>query len=183
MQFNSIWLIDKNQSGATASGQSGPRSDGNVVVLNIPQSYSITWTSQSDCLMSYGGHSLGGSYPFAEMQSVYSTPPADWANCFGVEGTCILFSYILNRGSSRSVVANLLNCDAVVSEFELQVVLLRSLSDNSAWETYEHLKSSPPCYRLNSSFTLLQRVWFSLVWFYGISTFVGYLTPNPFLCK
>ena len=24
-------------------------------------------------------------------------------------------------------------------------------------------------------------VWF--VWFYGISTFVGYLTPNPFLCK
>ena len=24
-------------------------------------------------------------------------------------------------------------------------------------------------------------VWFG--WFYGISTFVGYLTPNPFLCK
>ena len=27
----------------------------------------------------------------------------------------------------------------------------------------------------------LSMVWF--VWFYGISTFVGYLTPNPFLCK
>ena len=29
-------------------------------------------------------------------------------------------------------------------------------------------------------------VWFGLVWFigfYGISTFVGYLTPNPFLSK
>ena len=29
-------------------------------------------------------------------------------------------------------------------------------------------------------------VWFGLVWFggfYGISTFVGYLTPNPFFCK
>ena len=28
--------------------------------------------------------------------------------------------------------------------------------------------------------------WFGLVWFggfYGISTFVGHLTPNPFLCK
>ena len=27
--------------------------------------------------------------------------------------------------------------------------------------------------------------WFDswLVGFYGISTFVGYLTPNPFLCK
>ena len=24
-------------------------------------------------------------------------------------------------------------------------------------------------------------VWF--VWLYGISTFVGYLMPNPFLCK
>ena len=24
-------------------------------------------------------------------------------------------------------------------------------------------------------------VWF--VWFYGILTFVGYLMPNPFLCK
>ena len=26
------------------------------------------------------GHSLGwGSYPYAEIQSVYSTPPTDWA--------------------------------------------------------------------------------------------------------
>ena len=24
---------------------------------------------------------------------------------------------------------------------------------------------------------------FGLIWFYGISTIVGYLTPNPFLCK
>ena len=24
-------------------------------------------------------------------------------------------------------------------------------------------------------------VWFSLAWFYGISTIVGYLMPNPFL--
>ena len=26
-------------------------------------------------------------------------------------------------------------------------------------------------------------VWFVLVWFYGISTFVGYLMPNPFYTK
>ena len=25
--------------------------------------------------------------------------------------------------------------------------------------------------------------WFGLVWFYGISIFEGYLTPDPFLCK
>ena len=32
-----------------------------------------------------------------------------------------------------------------------------------------------------------RKTWFSsygwLVGFYGVSTFVGYLTPNPFLCK
>ena len=35
----------------------------------------------SDGLVSYLGHSLGdvGSYPLAEVQSVYSTAPADWA--------------------------------------------------------------------------------------------------------
>ena len=26
-------------------------------------------------------------------------------------------------------------------------------------------------------------VWFGLVWFYGIATFVGYFTPNLFLSK
>ena len=28
---------------------------------------------------------VGGLSPFAEMQLVYSTAPADWANCFGLE--------------------------------------------------------------------------------------------------
>ena len=68
-------------SGATTLGQSGPGSDGKKGVLRIPQSSSITGTSPSDCLASYLGHSLlrGGSYPSVEMQSVYSTAPADWA--------------------------------------------------------------------------------------------------------
>ena len=39
-------------------------------------------TPYSDCLVSYLGHSLGGSYPFAEMESVYSTAPADWTEAF-----------------------------------------------------------------------------------------------------
>ena len=34
---------------------------------------------------------------------------------------------------------------------------------------------------LSSSEAYFSLVWF--VWFYGISTFVGYLTPNLFLCK
>ena len=66
-------------SGATTPGQNGPESDGNKGVFCIPQSSSITETSQSDCLVSYPGHSLGGFYPSAEVQSVYSTAPTDWA--------------------------------------------------------------------------------------------------------
>ena len=80
MQFSSIKPIDWALSSATTPGQSGPESNGNEGVLCIPQSSSITGTSPSDCLVSYPGHSLGrGSYPSAEMQSVYSTVPAGWA--------------------------------------------------------------------------------------------------------
>ena len=59
-------------------GQSGPGSNGNEGVLYIPQS-SRTGASPSDCLLSYLGHFWGESYPFAEMQTVYSSAPADWA--------------------------------------------------------------------------------------------------------
>ena len=76
--FSSIWLIDRTQTGATCPGPRGPGNDGNVVVLRIPQSSSITGASPSDCLVSYPGHSLRKSYPSVEMQSVYSTDPADW---------------------------------------------------------------------------------------------------------
>ena len=64
-QFSSIWPIDRTPSGATTLGQRGPGSEGNKGVLRIAQSSSITGISQSDCLVSYLGHSLGGglSYP------------------------------------------------------------------------------------------------------------------------
>ena len=78
MQFSSISPIDRTVSGATIPGQSEPASNGNEGVLHIPQSSNITGTSQSDCLVSYPGHSLRGFYPSAEVQSVYSTDPANW---------------------------------------------------------------------------------------------------------
>ena len=53
-------------SGATTPSQSGPGSDGNEGVLHISQSSSITGTSLLDCLVSYPGHSFGGSYPSAK---------------------------------------------------------------------------------------------------------------------
>ena len=38
LQFSSIWPIDRNLSGATTLGQSGPGSDGNDGVHRIPKS-------------------------------------------------------------------------------------------------------------------------------------------------
>ena len=40
---------------------------------------SRTWTPPSENLVSYPVRSLGRFYPSAEMQSLYSTVPADWA--------------------------------------------------------------------------------------------------------
>ena len=65
-------------TGTITSGQSGPRSNHNEGVLHILQS-SKTGPSPSDGLVSYLGHLLGGEgfYLSVEVQSVYSTPPAD----------------------------------------------------------------------------------------------------------
>ena len=68
MHFISISLIDRTLSGATTPGQSGPGSDGNEGILYIPQSSSITGASPTDCLVSYPGDSLRGSYPSPEAQ-------------------------------------------------------------------------------------------------------------------
>ena len=58
-------------------------------------------------------------------------------------------------------------------------------SVNSIWERVVRNQILPhrTSFFLNIKFSLSFKglVWF--VWFYGISTFVGYLTPNPFLCK
>ena len=75
MQFSSIWPIDKTLSGATTPGQSGLGSHGNVGVLCILQSSSITRTSPSDCLVSYPGHLRGGVLSLCrEAVSVFYSP-------------------------------------------------------------------------------------------------------------
>ena len=77
--FSSICPIDRNLSGATTPGQSGPGSDGNEGVLHILQSSSIIEASPSDCLVSYPGHSFGGSSPSAKFQLLYSLASCNWA--------------------------------------------------------------------------------------------------------
>ena len=66
--FSSIQPINRTLSSDTTPGQSGPGINGNERVLRITESSSITGNSPSDCLVSYPGHSLEGSYPSAEIQ-------------------------------------------------------------------------------------------------------------------
>ena len=78
-QFSSIWPINRSLSGATTAGQSGPGSDGNEVVICIPQNSSITGTSPSDCLVSYPGkrypaESITYSYYIYDLALLANTP-------------------------------------------------------------------------------------------------------------
>ena len=58
MTNSSIWFIDRTLSGDTPPGKRSPGSDGNEGVLRIPQCSSIIGAFQSDCLVSYLGHSF-----------------------------------------------------------------------------------------------------------------------------
>ena len=79
MLNSSIWRIDRTLSDATTPGQSEPGSDGNKGVLRFPQSSSITWASPWACLVSITENSLWGALPSADLQSVNSSVPANWA--------------------------------------------------------------------------------------------------------
>ena len=78
MSNSFIWPIDRTLSGATTPGQSGPGSDWIEGELSIRLSSGITEVSASDCLMSYSRLIGGVSYPYSEIQSVYSAIPVDW---------------------------------------------------------------------------------------------------------
>ena len=97
MSNSSIWPIDRTPSGATPPGRSGPESNGNEGVFCILQSSGITEASPLDCLVSYPGHSLGESYLYAEMQSVFSTVLADWIEVdwsYNCQQMIIIISYL-----------------------------------------------------------------------------------------
>ena len=83
-QFSFIWPMDRTLSSATTPGLTEPWSNGNIGVLHIPQSSSITGASPSDCLVSCLGHSLRESYSSANLQSMYSEAPADLALLKGI---------------------------------------------------------------------------------------------------
>ena len=73
------------QSGATTLGLRGPGSDDNDGVLRIPPKIQH-YLSLTIRLFDVISRTLfvGVFYPFAKMQSAYSTAPADWARWFSI---------------------------------------------------------------------------------------------------
>ena len=70
---------DRNVSGVTTTGQSGPGSDGSDGVLCIPQSSSITGTSPSDFFSVICRTLVGSVTPWREAVGVfYSHPHTNW---------------------------------------------------------------------------------------------------------
>ena len=67
-------------SGAITLGQCGPGSDSNDCVYCISQSSGFTEDSQSDWSVLYTSYSFRETFLSAEMNSVYSTAPADWTS-------------------------------------------------------------------------------------------------------
>ena len=70
-------------------------------VLHITQ-ISKVGASPSDGLMSYPGHSLRESYLSVEMQSVYSSSPADWAILVDNNSICFLDKWDPNNFKLKS---------------------------------------------------------------------------------
>ena len=76
---NSSFLpILETFTGTITLGQNGAGSNDNEGVLDIAWK-SRTGVSSLDTLVSYQGYMLRGFYSSAEMQSVYCTAPANWA--------------------------------------------------------------------------------------------------------
>ena len=70
--------------------------------------------------------------------------------------------------------ANVLDCDTAVSEFKFLSPYYVHFQTNVFWEGMKLV--IPSIMGL-----IVPRLRFGLVEFYGISTIVGYLMPNPFL--
>ena len=77
MKNSFIWPIDRTIPSATILVQCWPGSNGNEVVLRIPQISSITGDSPSNGLILYRGH----FYPQVDAVSVFYNP-ADWDSFF-----------------------------------------------------------------------------------------------------
>ena len=83
-QFNISHLFAHSLFYLIHRKEPGPGSNGNERALHILQIFKVG-ASPSDCLMSYPGHLLGGgAHSSAEIQSLYSTAPANWTEIHAI---------------------------------------------------------------------------------------------------
>ena len=78
-QFSSVWPIGRTLSGATTLDHVHLGVMAMKRYSAIPQTPALLEPHNQICLVSYPEHPLGESYLSAEMRSVYSAAPVDWA--------------------------------------------------------------------------------------------------------
>ena len=151
--------MDKTLSGANIPALIGRWSDGNEGVHCTPQSSNITGTSQSYCFVSYQGHSSGLTLLQRSNRCILQPQTRQ-----SLISYLALFVFISKKcfgyDTKQNPVAGLYFWGS--KKFGLPL--------------HRPLTKSPLRSRTLLS---LRFVWFGLVWFYGISTIVGYLMPNP----
>ena len=181
MQFSSIRPIDRTLSGATIPGQSGPGSNGDEGVLHIAQSISITWTSLLDRLVSYIGHGGGGAYSSAVLQSVHSTADwtiLNWEEYFHLKPMSMWFCWYCRKGPDFA--DTLLQNSLHKSKISLYIYIYIYIYNDTSMvclllHCVLHLTTIIR-QKISSIFILIMwQKMFGLVWFYSISTIVGYL--------
>ena len=110
--------IEKIQLGTTTQGQGGTGRNVHEWALPIHQRSSITGTLTIWLFSVISWAFVGGSYPSAGMQSVYSTThiPADWENC--------------DRLFFRVMLINILGCQWYrnLNEHKIDVLTLMTLA-------------------------------------------------------
>ena len=171
MSNSFIWPIDRTLSGATSLSLSRSGSNGNKGVLHIPQSSRITGASSLD-LVSYPGHSLGGgSYPSAEMQSVCSSAPANWA----IDLWRLNLTYCQLRLSEWKTTS--------LNWFEKHPLSTRDDILGGSYATRNNFSSKPETFSVLYQRMFLIRSWpMNLLWYWHIKKRVKDSCP-PLYCK
>ena len=123
-----------------------------------------------------------GSYPFAEVQSVYSTAPAHWTSFYFLNIFFIYFPNLWDHSAGYCI-----NVMMIIKQFCFGFFFpVRPISNRGdiLWSIRSlNLVISTFGNSWNSkSLNIARRIihWFGLVWFYGISTIVGYWWPIHF---
>ena len=177
-----VWMVSTRP---LISKSSCPYTNPLMTVLSTSITISITSLSCS-IVFSVLLQDLGTYLPFRFLTILFCGLPGRQSLLFGRFSFLFFFHFFFLLTITRS--GRLVEMTWFVCISKSQRILCVSFSTTGSrlsiyllfvWSNLNFLHNS-------QMITLPTHRWFGLVWFvgfYGISTFVGYLTPNPFLCK